>query len=123
MTKKINSAVKAVIGALALFLMFTTAVVAQDKVNEGAKTVTTHLKNQLSLNDTQYAKVLEVNKDYLKKSLGNNGATTVEKAKKQKGYDEERDKKLKSVLSDSQYKIFIANRASNAKKYKQAISK
>lgn len=123
MIKMITATVKTVLSVVVLLLMFTTNAAAQDKVAEGAKMVATHMKEQLSLNDTQYAKVLEVNKVYLKKVKENSGATAVEKAKKQKGYDEERDAKLKSVLSDSQYKIYIANRAANAKKYKEAMGK
>lgn len=121
MTKKMNLVVKSILGALTLFLMFSTTATAQDKTNDGPKIVAMHLKSQLSLNDSQYQKVLAVNRDYFKKSKENNGATAVEKAKKQKAYDEERDAKLKSVFSDSQYKIYIANRASNSKKYKEAI--
>lgn len=123
MTKKLTSATKTILSAIALFFMFSTAAVAQDKVQEGAKKITNHMKAQLSLNDSQCAKVLEINKVYFKKVKDNNGATDVEKAKKQKAYDEERDAKLKSVLSDTQYKIYVANRASNAKKYKEAMGK
>lgn len=120
MIKTISSAVRMILGAITLFLVFTNTAAAQDKVNEGAKMVSTHMKSQLSLNDSQYAKVLDVNRVYLKKVKENNGATSVEKAKKQKAFDEERDAKLKSVLSDTQYKIYVGNRSANAKKYKEA---
>lgn len=121
MTNKFTLSLRSFISTLALFLMFTVAVNAQDKVQEGAVKVTAHMKSQLSLNDGQYTRVLAINKDYLQKVTDNPGATTVEKAKKKKTYDEERDEKLKSVLNASQYKIYVANRSSNARVYKEAV--
>lgn len=119
MTKKF----KAIMSALALFLIFTTAASAQENTADGAVMVTSYMKTKLSLNDGQYSRVLDINKAYLQKVKDNNGATAVEKAKKQKAYNEERDIKLKSVLSDSQYKIYVANRSAHAKKYKEAAGK
>ena len=119
MTNKFTLSLRSLITTLALFLVFTVTVNAQDKVQEGAVKVTAHMKSQLSLNDGQYTRVLAINKDYLQKVTDNPGATTVEKAKKKKVYDEERDEKLKSVLNASQYKIYVANRSSNARVYKE----
>lgn len=121
MTKKLTDRVKNLVGTLALALLFCVTANAQDKVSEGAVKVTTHMKSQLSLNDNQYTQVLAINKDYLKKLDENPGATAVQRSKKKKIYDEDRDKKLKSVLNESQYKIFIANRSANARVYKEAL--
>ena len=123
MTKKFGTAFKSTIGAIALFLVFTTTASAQQSIDDGAAKVTTYLKSKLSLNDGQYSRVLEINKVYLNKVAANDGATSVEKAKKQKAYDEERDSKLKSVLNESQYKIYVANRSANAKRYREAMDK
>ncbi|MFL9838118.1 hypothetical protein ABS768_11450 [Flavobacterium sp. ST-75] len=121
MTKKLTGRVKNLVSTLVLALLFCVTANAQDKVSEGAAKVTTHMKSQLSLNDNQYTQVLAINKDYLKKLDENPGATAVQRAKKKKTYDEDRDKKLKSVLSDSQYKIYIANRSANARVYKEVL--
>ncbi|WP_330443284.1 hypothetical protein [Flavobacterium sp. C4GT6] len=121
MTKKLTCRVKNLVSTLVLVLLFCVTANAQDKVSEGAAKVTTHMKSQLSLNDNQYSQVLAINKDYLKKLDENPGATAVQRSKKKKAYDEDRDKKLKSVLNDSQYKIYIANRSANARVYKEAL--
>ncbi|MUV05427.1 hypothetical protein GN157_17065 [Flavobacterium rakeshii] len=121
MTKKLTGRVKNLVSTLVLALLFCVTANAQDKVAEGATKVTTHMKSQLSLNDNQYTQVLAINKDYLKKLDENPGATAVQRAKKKKSYDEDRDKKLKSVLNETQYKIYIANRSANARAYKEAL--
>ena len=98
MIKALVSAVKLMVGAIALLLMVTTTVTAQekDKVAEGAKTVTAQMKTQLVLNDNQQTQVLDVNRTYLKKVKDNNesGATAVQKSKKMQDLNEERDSKL-----------------------------
>lgn len=122
MTNKFTLNLKTAISVVVLFLTFSLSVNAQEKVQEGAIKVTAHMKTQLSLNDGQYSRVLAINKDYLQKVSDNSGATTVERAKKKKAYDEERDEKLKSVLNDTQYKIYIANRSANARVYKEVTA-
>jgi hypothetical protein len=47
-----------VFGAVAILLLFTISAKAQDKAAEGAKAVTNHMKEQLSLNDSQYTKYM-----------------------------------------------------------------
>jgi hypothetical protein len=123
MIKKFTSAAKAMIGAAALLLMFTTTGQAQekDKAAEGAKAVTAQMKSQLTLSDSQYTKVLDVNRTYLQKANDSKamGVTKVDKAKKMKALGEERDAKLKSVLTEDQYKIYTAGRAGNMKKLRE----
>ncbi|RWW99576.1 hypothetical protein [Flavobacterium cerinum] len=120
MFKAVTSMVKGIVGAIALLLVTTTAAMAQDKLAEGAKTVTTEMKTQLVLNDGQYSQVLDVNRAYLKKVKENNesGASSVAKAKKMQALNEEKDTKLKSVLTEVQYKKYAAGRAENIKKLK-----
>lgn len=120
MFKAVTSMVKGIVGAVALLLVTTTAAMAQDKLAEGAKTVTTEMKTQLVLNDGQYSQVLDVNRTYLKKVKENNesGASAVAKAKKAQALNEEKDTKLKSVLTEVQYKKYAAGRAENTRKLK-----
>lgn len=110
-----------VFGAVVMLLLFTVNASAQTKGAEGARAVTNYMKNELSLNDSQYTKVYAVNLEYLQKAIENkeSGKNKVEKAKKLKSLDDERDNKLKSVLSDDQFKKYIANKAENRKKLRE----
>ena len=126
MIKKLSTAVKTLLGAAALLVMFTTVSVAQenDKIAEGAKISASQMKTQLTLNDNQYTQVIDVNKTYLKKvkDCKASGDTAPAKAKKMQALNEERDSKLKSVLTETQYKKYAAVRAENIKKLKEAAS-
>jgi len=128
MIKKITSAAKTIFGAAALLLALSTTVVAQEKekdmIAEGAKTSATQMKTQLTLNDNQYTQVVDLNKAYLKKvkDCKASGDTDIAKAKKMQALNEERDGKLKSVLTATQYKKYAAVRADNIKKLKEAAS-
>lgn len=122
MIKRMNSAMK-MFAAFILVVLFTTAATAQekDKATEGAKVVTTQMKSQLALNDSQYTKVMDVNKTFLQKAAEAEKGTTnaTEKAKKIKTVTEERDTKLKSVLTETQYKTYTANKAAYGKKFRE----
>lgn len=126
MINKLTSAAKTILAACALLLVLTTASYGQetDKIAEASKTVATQMKTQLTLNDNQYTQVVEINKAYLKKVKDSkaSGDTTVAKAKKMQAINEERDGKLKSVLTEVQYKKYGATRAENIKKLKDAAS-
>jgi hypothetical protein len=118
--KNTTTAFKAMISAMVLLLMFTTNALAQDKLTEGATAVTNQMKTQLTLNDAQYTKVLDVNKTFLQKAAeANKTANKTEKAKKIKTLTDDREAKLKSVLTETQYKTFAANRATYAKKLRE----
>ncbi len=122
MKDTLKSLAKMTFGALLVFMIATTAVAAQekDKAGEGAKVVTTEMKVQLSLNDGQYAKVLDINKTFLQKAAEAEKVTNgTEKARKMKTLTDDRDAKLKSVLNETQYKTYQAGRVSNAKKLRQ----
>lgn len=126
MIKKLTSGARILLGASALLLALTTVSYGQetDKIADASKTVATQMKSQLTLNDNQYTQVVEVNKAYLKKvkDCKASGDTAAAKAKKMQGLNEERDGKLKSVLTDVQYKKYGAGRAENIKKLKDAAS-
>jgi len=118
--KNSTTAFKAFIGTMVLLLMFTTNALAQDKIAEGATAVTNQMKTQLSLNDSQYTKVMDVNKTFLTKATeANKMVNKTEKAKKLKTLSDEREAKLKSVLTADQFKTFAANRAKYAKKLRE----
>lgn len=106
-------------GALLMLGMAVTTVSAQekDKAGEGAKAVTTEMKTQLTLNENQYAQVMDINKKFLVKAAEAEKVTNAtDKAKKLKALTDDRDAKLKSVLNETQYKTYQAGRAANAKK-------
>ena len=123
MIKKITSAAKLMLSAMALALMFTTAALAQDKSAENLTKLNGHMKMQLSLNDSQYAKVNDINRVFVTKAKESekSNANKLDKAKKIKALEEDRDTKLKSVLTSDQYKIFVANRGENTKKLKALL--
>lgn len=126
MIDKFTSVAKRMLGTAALLLALTTTVYGQetDKIADASKTVASQMKTQLTLNDNQYTQVVEVNKAYLKKvkDCKASGDTAPAKAKKMQALNEERDGKLKSVLTEVQYKKYGAGRAENIKKLKEAAS-
>lgn len=101
----------------AVMLLCVTVATAQDKNVDGAKAVTSYMKEKLALNDSQYQKVYSVNLTFLQKvednAKKNKGA---DKIKKLRALEDERDTKLKSVLSEDQYKNYVGNKAANRKK-------
>ncbi|MBD3843048.1 MAG: hypothetical protein IE909_14450 [Campylobacterales bacterium] len=111
--KKIANPLNAIVTVLLVVFAITTAS-AQDKAAEGAVAVTTKMKEQLTLNDAQYTKVLAVNRAYLTYILEakKEGVSGAQLNKKIAGYSADREKKLKSVLTSAQYKTYAARRAS-----------
>ena len=113
--KNFTRILKTPIAVIVLLLAFTTTVAAQSNADKGAVAVTAAMKKELSLNDSQYNKVLQINRDYL---------NSIEKAKKTEKsvparkkrinmISASREKKLKSVLTDGQYRTYAATRAKN----------
>lgn len=84
---------------------------------QAARTISNQMKEHLALNDAQNNKVYIINLDFMKKTFDNNkNGDKAERNKKQRGLEEERDTKLKSVLTDKQFKVFIANRGIDRKR-------
>jgi len=84
---------------------------------QAARTISNQMKEHLALNDAQNNKVYIINLDFLKKTFDNNkNADKAERNKKQRVLEEGRDAKLKSVLTDKQFKVFIANRGIDRKR-------
>lgn len=114
MMNLITKTVKSAVGVMLMLLVFTTSAAAQEKAAEGALAVSAKMKEMLSLNEQQYNKVLEINKVYLRKlaAAKKDGLTTAEMDKKLRVYSNERENKLKSVLTPAQYKTYAARRES-----------
>jgi hypothetical protein len=109
---------------LAMVLLSATAVNAQDKSNEErAKTLTERMKENLTLNDDQYQKVYTINLAFVNKAGGvrDSGGGRLAKARKLKDADGERDKMLKGVLTDEQYKKYKEQKAKNRKEMKKRM--
>lgn len=84
---------------------------------DAAKSITAQMKDQLSLVGDQNTKVFIVNLDFMKKTFENNKkGDKGERNKRQRGLEDERDAKLKSVLNDRQFKVFIASRGVDRKR-------
>lgn len=126
MIQKLTSAAGKLFVAVALLTAVATTAVAQEKdiFAEAAKTSASQMKTEFTLNDNQYTQVVEVNKTYLKKvkDCKASGDTAAAKAKKMQSLNVERDGKLKSVLTEVQYKKYAAVRAENIKKLKDAAN-
>ena len=111
MFKTLFSATKTIVSTLALVLAFTMNVSAQDK-STGAQRLTDRMKTELSLNDEQYAKVLEINTAFISKTSEARKASTdrAEVSAAIKGLNDEKDAKLKTVLTEEQYKTYITKK-------------
>ncbi|MFB6456138.1 hypothetical protein ACE38W_12775 [Chitinophaga sp. Hz27] len=78
------------------------------------KVMTDSMKSRLSLNDDQYHKVYDINKNFSDRMTTlrkDNSISRNEKGKQMRGISEERDGELKKVLNDDQYKKYEENKA------------
>lgn len=117
MFKTLISAAKAMLGVVAFTLAFTMNATAQDRGANGAQKMTDNMKTELSLTDAQYAKVLEINKNFADKTAEARKATI---DKKQGGasikeLNEEREAKFKTVLTKEQYKTYLIKKEEKKK--------
>lgn len=95
---------------------------AQDKSNEErAKMLTENMKKNLSLADDQYEKAYTINLAFVTKAsqIRNSGGGRLGKARKLKSADGDRDKMLKGVLTEEQYKKFKEQKAENREEMKK----
>ena len=119
----INSAVKATGAAFIMLLAVTNTVSAQDRAEAGAVKMTDKMKTELTLTDAQYPKVLEVNKEFVTKTMETKKtvalATTdaaadktarLERANAVKALNEQKEAKLKAILTEDQYKTYLAKK-------------
>lgn len=120
MFKSIISAVKATGSILALVLAFTLNASAQDAKPGKAEKVSNRMKTELSLNDDQYTKVLEINKAFEDKSNEVKKTSTDKDANSKaiKALNKDREDELQKVLTKEQFKTY-----SDKKKAKHAAKK
>ena len=105
-----------------LFALSFSVLHAQDKSNEErAKMLTEKMKSDLTLSDAQYEKAYTINLAFINKmtQLKNSGGGRLAKARKLKDADGERDKMLKGVLTDEQYKKYKDQKSSNREELKK----
>ena len=121
MFKAIVSATKAMLSVVALVLAFTVNATAQDRSAEAAQRMTDNMKTELSLTDAQYTKVLGINKDFAAKTAEARKASTdrAAVAKSVQGLNDEREKQLKTVLTDEQYKNYLVKKDEKKKMARQ----
>ncbi|TWV98011.1 hypothetical protein [Chitinophaga pinensis] len=108
-------------GLLLFLVLVATPSFAQDtKKDKAAKALTDTMRTQLSLDDTQYSKVYDINADFMDKLAGvkGDGDSKMAKFKKLKAIDEDRDKALKTVLSAEQFKSFQEFKKQNRQEMK-----
>ncbi len=124
MFKTLISGVKAMTAVAAFVLAFTVSASAQDRSANGAQKLTDKMKTELTLNDDQYAKVLDINKSFSEKTAEARKASADRKetAKAIKGFNEERDAKLKTVLTEDQFKKYVANKEAQKALLKQRMA-
>ena len=110
--------------ALSLFFfIFSFSIFAQEKTNEQmAEEMTKHMKSQIDFNDENYDKIYKINLDFVSQTAelkSDNQMGKIEKVKKLKELDENRDKQLKGVLTEEEYKKFQNNKSENKKTMKE----
>jgi hypothetical protein len=107
---------------LALMTLPAQLIFAQDKTNEErAKALTQKMKENLSLKDDQYEKVYTINLAFVNKAtqVKESSGGRLGKARKLKDADGERDKMMKGVLTEEQYKKYKEQKAENRKEMKK----
>jgi hypothetical protein len=121
MFKTLISATKAMVSVVALVLAFTMNASAQDRAASGAQKMTDNMKTELKLTDEQYGKVLEINKSFAEKASEARKSTTDKAVAKEavKGHNEERETKLKAVLTEEQFKTYLAKKEEKKKAARQ----
>ncbi len=92
-----------------LFLATQVSAQATKKTaEERAKELTDKMKTELTLNDTQYQSAYQINLKYAQK-VDELAASTADKKSKEanlKSLAESKDKELKGVFTDAQYKTY-----------------
>jgi periplasmic protein CpxP/Spy len=112
-TKSLNLSVKSfftmiLLGCLLSIGQTLNAQEAQKTSEDQAKNLTEKMKEKLSLDDQQYSKGYDINLKYIKKGeeLKNSSASRRSKLKTFKSNQDAKDKEVKGVLNDEQYKEY-----------------
>jgi hypothetical protein len=102
-----------------IFLLAVFSGHSQEK-SDLARKMTDKMKTALSLTDEQYPKVLAANEQFATQmaALKDGGGGRLSKLKKLKAMDSERDKALRTVLTEAQYATFVQQKKENRAKAK-----
>jgi hypothetical protein len=111
-----------------MMLIACFGICAQQKTaatpEERANKVTEWMKTNLQLNDGQVSQVRDINLKYANKTQGLKDNTTLTRGQKSQvlsDNDKAKDKELKSVFTDDQYKTYQAKKNEIKKQLKQKM--
>lgn len=108
---------------LCLVTLAMPSFAQETKKDKAAKALTDTMRTQLSLDDTQYSKVYDINADFMGKlaDMKGDGDSKMAKFKKLKAIDGDRDKALKAVLSAEQFRSFQEFKKQNRQEMKARL--
>jgi hypothetical protein len=103
---------KSILHLTLFLLLFTATAFAQNDADKEAKKHTVFMKSHLSLTPDQHKKVHQIYVDFYEDAIKNSDPekSSSEKAKRIKELVEDREEKIKSVLSEEQFKKYMAIR-------------
>jgi hypothetical protein len=110
---------------LAVFLVCSTLLFAQQKKNatpeQRAEKITGWMKTNLKLTDEQLAKVQDLNMEYAKKNeeVKNKTTNREDRHREIKKNQDEKDAKLKTILTTEQFKTYEAKKDEMKEEMKQ----
>ncbi|MCI1683703.1 MAG: hypothetical protein LKI39_14280 [Bacteroides sp.] len=109
------------LGGLLLLSQTLSAQEAKMSSEEMAQNLTGIMKEKLSLDDQQYAKIYNINLNYINKNkeLQNSSEGRMSKFKTFKSNQKAKDKELKSVLSNEQYNEYQQLKEKLKKEFKE----
>jgi periplasmic protein CpxP/Spy len=121
-----KSIFKLVPALLVVFVLGSADTIAQEQdkepmpPDERAAKLTDWMKTNLQLTAEQEKPVQEINLKYAIKTeeLRNTDEPRKEKFKKLKGYNEEKDKELKKVFTEEQFKLYLAKKEEVKEEFK-----
>ncbi|QES88098.1 hypothetical protein [Rhizosphaericola mali] len=101
-------------------LFLTTSAVLHAQTDSTAKVMTDNLNSKVQFSKDQYNQVLQANQDFLTamQKLRTDEGSRLSKFKSLKSLDENRDAKMKQILSDDQYKLYLKNKEDKRKQMK-----
>lgn len=114
-------------GLIVALFFFTVSMSAQDRKAEArdpekmAKLLTDNMKKKFSLTDDQYKKAYDANFEFISASQGLRASEEgrAEKVGKLRDLDSARDEKMKTILTDEQFKEFLVMKTENREKMRE----
>lgn len=109
---------------LVLFVLLGNFAFSQEISNEDkAIEMTQNMQEQIGFSDEAYAKVYDVNLEFVNKTqeLKQRDVSKFKKFKALKKMDDKRNKDLKDVLTKAEYELFEKNKSDNRKAFKDRL--